>query len=63
MVTWLDDESFPSRFDDPDELDAFLNRPSRALAADLAAIDGNWRMVSNDGKVRPTKAGGIMACA
>jgi hypothetical protein len=41
MVTWLDDQSFPSRFDDTDELDAFLSRPSRALVADLAAIDGD----------------------
>ena len=41
MVTWLDDTPFPSRFDDPDEFDSFLSRPSRTLAADLAAIDGD----------------------
>ncbi len=56
MVTWLDDESFPSRFDDPDELDAFLSRPSRALAADLAAIDGDIIVLGVGGKIGPTLA-------
>jgi nucleoside-diphosphate-sugar epimerase len=56
MVTWLDDESFPSRFDDPDELDVFLSRPSRALAADLAAIDGDIIVLGVGGKIGPTLA-------
>ena len=56
MVTWLDDKSFPSRFDDPDELDAFLSRPSRALAADLAAIDGDIIVLGVGGKIGPTLA-------
>jgi len=56
MVTWLDDESLPSRFDDPDELDAFLSRPSRALAADLAAIDGDIIVLGVGGKIGPTLA-------
>jgi hypothetical protein len=34
MVTWLDDQSFPSRFDNSNELDDFLSRSSRALATD-----------------------------
>jgi len=56
MVTWLDDESFPSRFDDPDELDVFLSRPSRAVAADLAAIDGDIILLGVGGKIGPTLA-------
>jgi len=56
MVTWLDDQSFPSRFDDTDELDAFLSRPSRALAADLAAIDGDIIVFGVGGKIGPTLA-------
>jgi nucleoside-diphosphate-sugar epimerase len=56
MVTWLDDESFPSRFDDTDELDDFLSRPSRALAADLATLDGDIIVLGAGGKMGPTLA-------
>ena len=56
MVAWLDDEPFPSRFDDPDELDDFLSRPSQALAADLAAIDGDIIVLGVGGKMGPTLA-------
>ncbi len=56
MVTWLDDESFPSRFVDPEELDNFLSRPSRALAADLAAIHGDSIVLGVGGKMGPTLA-------
>jgi hypothetical protein len=56
MVSWLDDESLPSRFDDPDALDRFLSRPSRALAADLAAIDGDIMVLGVGGKMGPTLA-------
>jgi nucleoside-diphosphate-sugar epimerase len=56
MVTWLDDTPFPSRFDDPDELNDFLSRPSRALAADLAAIDGDIIVLGVGGKMGPTLA-------
>src|SRR5260370_40608341 len=56
MVTWLDEESFRSRFDARDELDAFLSRPSRALAADLAAIDGDIIVLGVGGKIGPTLA-------
>jgi nucleoside-diphosphate-sugar epimerase len=55
-VTWLDDTPFPSRFDDPDELDDFLSRPSRTLAADLAAIDGDIIVLGVGGKMGPTLA-------
>jgi hypothetical protein len=55
-VGWLDDEPFPSRFADPDQLDDFLSRPSRALAADLAAIDGDIIVLGVGGKMGPTLA-------
>ena len=56
MVTWLDDELFPSRFDDTDALDDFLSRPSRALAADLATLDGDIIVLGVGGKMGPTLA-------
>jgi hypothetical protein len=56
MVAWLDDEPFPSQFNDPDELDDFLSRPSRTLAADLAAIDGDIIVLGAGGKLGPTLA-------
>src|SRR5215468_12010116 len=56
MIAWLDDEPLPSRFDDPDDLDAFLSRPSRALATDLATIDGDIIVLGVAGKMGPTLA-------
>jgi nucleoside-diphosphate-sugar epimerase len=56
MVTWLDSEPLPSQFNDPDELDDFLSRPSRALAAELAAIDGDIIVLGVGGKMGPTLA-------
>jgi dTDP-4-dehydrorhamnose reductase len=56
MVAWLDDEPLPSRFADPHELDDFLSRPSRALAADLAALDGDIIVLGVGGKMGPTLA-------
>jgi nucleoside-diphosphate-sugar epimerase len=56
MVAWLDDEPFPSRFDDTAQLDDFLSRPSRALAADLAALDGDIMVLGVGGKMGPTLA-------
>ncbi|MFY9838036.1 MAG: NAD(P)-dependent oxidoreductase [Xanthobacteraceae bacterium] len=56
MVTWIDGEPLPSQFNDPDELDDFLSRPSRALAADLAAIDGDIIVLGVGGKMGPTLA-------
>ncbi|MFZ1151003.1 MAG: epimerase, partial [Xanthobacteraceae bacterium] len=56
MVTWLDDGSFPSRFDDTDALDDFLSRPSQALAADLATLDGDIIVLGVGGKMGPTLA-------
>lgn len=56
MVAWLDDEPLPSRFADADELDDFLSRPSQALAADLAALDGDIIVLGVGGKMGPTLA-------
>ena len=56
MVTWLDSEPLPSQFNDSDELDDFLSRPSRTLAADLAAIDGDIIVLGVGGKMGPTLA-------
>ena len=56
MTAWLDDAPFPSRFDGIEEVDAFLTRPDRALAADLAAIDGDILVLGVGGKMGPTLA-------
>jgi nucleoside-diphosphate-sugar epimerase len=56
MGLWLDDEPFPSRFADTDQLDDFLSRPSRALAADLTAVDGDIMVLGVGGKMGPTLA-------
>src|ERR1700733_10445889 len=54
MTSWLDDASLPSRFGSAEELDDFLIRPSRALAADLAAIDGDIAVLGVGGKIGPS---------
>jgi nucleoside-diphosphate-sugar epimerase len=56
MTAWLDDTPLPSRFAGPDEVDAFLTRPGRALAADLAALDGDILVLGVGGKMGPTLA-------
>jgi nucleoside-diphosphate-sugar epimerase len=56
MTAWLDDAPLPDRFSGCDELDDFLTRPSRALAADLAAIDGDVLVLGVGGKMGPTLA-------
>jgi nucleoside-diphosphate-sugar epimerase len=56
MTAWLDDAPLPSGFAGPDELDAFLTRPGRALADDLAAIDGDILVLGVGGKMGPTLA-------
>ena len=56
MTAWLDDAPLPPRFGAPDDLDAFLTRPSKALAADLAAIDGDIMVLGVGGKMGPTLA-------
>jgi nucleoside-diphosphate-sugar epimerase len=56
MTAWLGEEPLPRRFDGPDELDEFLSRPSRALAADLASVDGDIMVLGVGGKIGPTLA-------
>jgi nucleoside-diphosphate-sugar epimerase len=56
MIQWLDDAPLPDRFDSPDQLDEFLTRPSRALAAELAAVDGDIMVLGVGGKMGPTLA-------
>ena len=56
MTAWLDDAPLPPRFARVDELEAFLTRPARALAADLAAIDGDILVLGVGGKMGPTLA-------
>jgi nucleoside-diphosphate-sugar epimerase len=56
MAAWLDDAPLPSRFGGPDDLDEFLSRPSKALAADLARIDGDIMVLGVGGKMGPTLA-------
>jgi nucleoside-diphosphate-sugar epimerase len=56
MTDWLDDGVMPDRFDDTEAVDAFMGRPTRALAADLAAIDGDIMVLGVGGKMGPTLA-------
>ena len=56
MTAWLDDAPLPSGFAGPDDVDAFLTRPGRALANDLAAIDGDILVLGVGGKMGPTLA-------
>jgi nucleoside-diphosphate-sugar epimerase len=56
MIQWLDDAPLPDRFDGPDQLDEVLTRPSRVLAADLAAVDGDIVVLGVGGKMGPTLA-------
>ena len=56
MTAWLDDAPLPSRFAGPDDLDEFLTRPSKALVADLEAIDGDIMVLGVGGKMGPTLA-------
>ena len=56
MTAWLDDAPLPSHFDAPEDVDAFLTRPGRALAADLAAVEGDILVLGVGGKMGPTLA-------
>ncbi len=52
----LDADNLPERFDDVAALEDFITRPSAALVADLAAIDGDIMILGAGGKMGPTLA-------
>lgn len=55
-AAWLDPANLPDCFEDAEALDDFLARPSPALAADLAALDGDVMVLGVGGKMGPTLA-------
>lgn len=54
--TWLDDSALPKGFADEAALEDFMTRPSRALAADLEATEGDIMILGVGGKMGPTMA-------
>ena len=52
----LDDLPLPRRFEDEAALDDYLSTPSRALVADMQAIDGDVLVLGVGGKMGPTLA-------
>jgi nucleoside-diphosphate-sugar epimerase len=56
MTAWLEDGPLPARVESEDELDALMARPTRALAADLEAVDGDIMILGVGGKMGPTLA-------
>lgn len=52
----IDAAGLPDRFADEAALDEFLTRPSDALCADLAALDGDILILGVGGKMGPTLA-------
>jgi len=56
MTDWLDAASLPTGFADAEALDDFLARPSRALAEDLAAVEGDIMVLGVGGKMGPSLA-------
>ena len=56
MTDWLDAAALPAGFADAEALDDFLARPSRALAADLAAVEGDIMVLGVGGKMGPSLA-------
>jgi dTDP-4-dehydrorhamnose reductase len=53
---FLDPAAFPERFDSVEALEDFMTTPSRALAHDLAALDGDIMVLGAGGKMGPTLA-------
>lgn len=53
---WLDDSQLPDGFADEAALEEFMTRPSRALAADLEATEGDIMILGVGGKMGPTMA-------
>lgn len=55
-IELLDTSRLPDRFENPEQLDDFLARPSRALVQDMAALDGDVMILGASGKMGPTLA-------
>lgn len=55
-MDFLDPSSLPDRFTSVEALDDFLTRPSRALVADLATVEGDLLILGVAGKMGPTLA-------
>jgi len=55
-VAWLDAAAFPERFETAEALEDFMTTPSRDLARDLAALDGDIMVLGVGGKMGPTLA-------
>jgi hypothetical protein len=53
---WLDGAALPAGFADAEALEEFMTRPTRALAADLAAVEGDIMLLGVGGKMGPTLA-------
>jgi nucleoside-diphosphate-sugar epimerase len=49
-------DDLPERFEGVEELEAFLSRPTRDLAADLARVEGDILVLGAGGKMGPTLA-------
>ncbi|QCK85694.1 NAD(P)-dependent oxidoreductase [Phreatobacter aquaticus] len=53
---WLDPADLPERFETAEEIDAFMALPTKALAHDLASLDGDIMILGVGGKMGPTLA-------
>jgi dTDP-4-dehydrorhamnose reductase len=53
---WLDPSNLPERFETSEEVEAFMARPTKALADDLASLDGDIMILGVGGKMGPTLA-------
>ena len=56
MSDITDPARLPDRFEDVDDLENFMCRPSRALINDLAAVEGDIAILGAGGKMGPTLA-------
>ncbi len=56
MESLLKMEQFPERFNDEEDLEEFMTRPSEALVSDLKRLDGDIMVLGVGGKMGPTLA-------
>ncbi|MHB2263781.1 NAD-dependent epimerase/dehydratase family protein [Aliihoeflea sp. PC F10.4] len=55
-IELLDPAHLPDGFDSPQELDAFLARPSKVLVQDMASLEGDIMILGASGKMGPSLA-------